>query len=286
MNINSNKILEFLYPFIIISSISYLLCTILFIYLPKTKIEYISGDISSIDFTKYNFMDAFGLIKVKEKEIIKKVEPIVSKPSKPRYRILDKITLQAIFSKGNDDGIIVIEEKSTSKTHMLKKGDGFKEFILTRIENIYAIFSKDGKDYKFHIDREGEELEYEIINKVNKRTSEWEEKVKVTGSSVKVTRKYLNSYVKNIDKVWKNIAIREVMTDGKISGFKVTKVNSKSVFAVLGLKKNDIIKKVNNKSLTNYNEAFKIYNNIDKINYFNILIIRDNKEMELSYDID
>ena len=76
------------------------------------------------------------------------------------------------------------------------------------------------------------------------------------------------------------------MTDGKISGFKVTKVNSKSVFAVLGLKKNDIIKKVNNKSLTNYNEAFKIYNNIDKINYFNILIIRDNKEMELSYDID
>jgi general secretion pathway protein C len=54
----------------------------------------------------------------------------------------------------------------------------------------------------------------------------------------------------------------------------------------LGLRKGDIIKAVNNIELKSYNDAFSIYKKINKINNLNILILRNDREMELDYEIE
>ena len=76
------------------------------------------------------------------------------------------------------------------------------------------------------------------------------------------------------------------MTDGKITGFRINSVTKNSVFDKLGLKQGDIIKSVNNIAMSNYQDAFNMYNKINTIKYFNMKIIRNNKEMELDYEID
>lgn len=96
----------------------------------------------------------------------------------------------------------------------------------------------------------------------------------------------LKSYSKNLKKIWNNIGLRTAKKDGKIIGFKIYKLNQKSVFADLGLKHNDILTKVNNIELNNYQNAFKIYKLVDKMDLMQLTILRDNKEMEITYEIE
>ena len=87
-------------------------------------------------------------------------------------------------------------------------------------------------------------------------------------------------------KIWKNISIHEVKKNGKINGFKVNKINQNSVFAKLGLKEGDLIIKLNNKKLDSYREALKIYKHIDDLDSVQIVVMRNNQEVELVYEIN
>ena len=58
------------------------------------------------------------------------------------------------------------------------------------------------------------------------------------------------------------------------------------MFDNLGLKTGDIITKVNNVKLNNYSKAFKIYKNMRNIKHLNIEILRNNRRMELNYEIN
>ena len=108
----------------------------------------------------------------------------------------------------------------------------------------------------------------------------------VSEDKISVSREYLNLYISNSDKIWREILIKETKdSKGKINGFKVKGLSKKSVFKKLGLKKGDIIKIVNNIELKSYDDAFGIYKKIDKIQDLNIEILRGNTEMELYYEI-
>ena len=137
--------------------------------------------------------------------------------------------------------------------------------------------------YKLSIKQSGKK--FEIITKKS-RDSKWSEKIVFDGDNVSVKRKYLDSYVNNIEKVWKDIKISEVKSNGFISGFKVSNITQGSMFDNLGLKTGDIITKVNNVKLNNYSKAFKIYKNMRNIKHLNIEILRNNRRMELNYEIN
>ena len=104
---------------------------------------------------------------------------------------------------------------------------------------------------------------------------------------LKVSNQNIKKYIKDFDSIWKSIAIKETLDENKkINGFKIISIAKNSAFDKLGLKKGDIIKKVNNTVLKSYADAFKIYNKIGKINNLQITILRKNEEMEINYEID
>jgi general secretion pathway protein C len=199
------------------------------------------------------------------------------KPIKKDYALLSNIILKAIYSSSKNSGWIIISEKSSSKTHMLGIGDKFKSYELKQIFDRYVIFSKNNQEYKVTLSKE-----MEI------KTTKVEEKKKSKNnntSNFEVTREIINSYVKDFDKIWKHIAIKEYKRDGKIIGFKVYGLSKNSIFKELGLKKGDIITSVNNVELKTYQDAFDIYKNIEYIDDVQISILRKNKPMELEYEI-
>ena len=88
------------------------------------------------------------------------------------------------------------------------------------------------------------------------------------------------------EQLWKDIAISEVKKGKKIEGFKVTRINKDSKMALLGLQKGDLIVKVNNIALKSYKAAMDIYAKIDKMTTIQIVVIRNNQEKELIYEIN
>jgi len=67
---------------------------------------------------------------------------------------------------------------------------------------------------------------------------------------------------------------------------KKIRIDPNSKFATLGLRKGDVIIKANNIPLKSYRDAMNVYKNINKFDAINIVVMRNNQEKELVYEIN
>lgn len=271
MNLNFNKILKTIFPYIYIALAAYIISTIIFLFLPKNGVDFEDVSLNQLEYKNYSgFYSSNGVV--------------INNRLKNRANIsldsLSKYILKAIYSTSSNSGWIIIESKSSKDTTILQQLEEFNGYTLTKLYKKYVIFEKNSKEYKLELPKE-ENLTYKIEN-----NNSIKENIVVKEGSVAVQRDYLNTYVNDLGKVWKDIAIQEIRENGKIDGFKINGVNKNSVFEKLGLKKNDIIKSINGNILKSYADAFKIYNGINKLNYLRLEVLRNNEVVELNYEIN
>ena len=191
----------------------------------------------------------------------------------------------------NGTKVIVTVEKA-GKTKVFAKGGNIDGFVLDSAGSNYAIFKKAGKDFKLMLkgSREKSKTNNKGVNKevasVKKPKKDNDKGISKSdyGSTV-VQRGLLDSYTKDIDKVWKDIGINEYKENSKLKGFKINFIKQGSDFEKLGLRRGDILKVVNGEELTSYNAAFSFYKNMESVENLSLTIIRDNQEMELEYEI-
>jgi type II secretion system protein C len=183
--------------------------------------------------------------------------------------------LKALY--GNEEhGVVVVATKSNPKeSQIIGIGEAFMGYKLIGISLNNASFEKGG--VKFILEMQKSDMKYQPILE-NKKTF-------IANMPVSISKNDINNYAQNPKQIWKDIAISEVKTDGKITGFKVTRINPKSRFAELGLEKDDIIIKANNIALTSYQEAINIYQKIDTLESVQITFLRNNQEQEIVYEI-
>jgi general secretion pathway protein C len=273
MNIDFNKLIQKSIPYTFVILLAYLSATIIFIYLPKTGVDFIQKNSNnSLIYKKYDGFYSTVRKTVRKKEVKKQ----------KKKQTLEKYDLKAIYSTTSNAGWITIEESSNKKSHILSQFDEIDGYLLTKLYKNYVLFEKAAKEYRLDIKQDTQNIKYELEQTVDNI----KENLIISNDTVTVKRNYLNSYINDIDKVWNNISINEIKKNGVLDGFKISSVAKKSVFGKLGLKKGDIIKSINNNVLTSYADAFKVYNNINNTKYLNLEILRNNEIMELNYEID
>jgi len=294
MNINFNTIVSKSIPFVGLASLAYALNTGLYFYLPKT-LEYNPVSYNyNIEYSKYKFDKNLKEIIIKKKKVVEKKKVV----KKKEYKLNANIVLKAIYASSNNSGWIIIGEKSSSKTYMLSIGEKFKEFELQLVYSTYAIFTKNNKEYRLDLLSEKEKK----LNLTTKKDSSLDKKqdIKVVDkvkeeefkaikqendNQFALKRTLINSYTKNLKKIWRDISINDYKQNGVLVGFEIRRINQNSVFAKLGLRDGDIIKSVNNIKMTSYSNAFSVYKKLSKTKDLNFLILRGNNEMELEYEI-
>ena len=274
MNINFSNMIKQSIPFFVVVAIAYVLNSVLFLVLPKSGVDFeVKKDIA-LEYRKFTIKKLF---KEKEKQSIKVVKKV-----NQEYKLLSNITLKAVYAINAQKAWIIIANKA-GKTFILSVDEDHKGYKLIKVQSKYVIFEKANQEYKVELLKD--KLNYSI-KKMLKDSPKVESEIIVLDDKVSVQRAYLNSYINNFEKIWKDITIIENKNkNGDIDGFKVTRVKAKSTFAKLGLEKGDIIKSINNIILRSYNDAFSIYKKINKIKDLNILILRNGREMELNYEI-
>lgn len=291
MNINFSSIIKYLMPFFIILSMAYLLNSILYFMLPSKGIEFVEQQNIALDYRKFNVRQFLyvKVIKVVKKppppvviKVVKKPPPVVIKVvKKPEYQLLVNIVLKAIYAIDETQGLIIIEDK-TKKTYMLSVGENFKEYELVRIYPNYVIFFKSNKEYKLKLNN-NKNLKFSITKKSK---SQDDVNIMVLEDKIVIQRTYLNSYINDFNKIWNDISIIEHKNkNGHIVGFKVTNLNTQSIFEKLGLRQGDIITSVNNIELKSYNSAFSLYKKINKMKDLTMQVLRNSREVELQYEI-
>ncbi len=270
MNTVTNSLFDLFFKYFKLFTIIFFINSILFIYLPKKSVEYVDRNTESNEFYHIN------LNKVFEEKKEKKTKRVVRKVT----RKINSIVLKAIYAYENKKGWIIVSTKSNpNKTKIITIGDKYLDYRLKELYPQKAIFELNNIEYEISLD-----------NKINtKSISPKSPKTQKTDYSkpIGVSKKYVKRYMKDFDAIWRSIAIKEVVdSNKKIKGFKILSIARNSAFSKLGLRKNDIIKKVNNTTLKSYADAFNIYNNIDKYDNLQITVDRKGKEMEINYEID
>ncbi len=191
---------------------------------------------------------------------------------------ISSMTLKGLFGN-KDKGFVVIAMRSApKKTNIVSVGDVFKGYTLTSITLTGVIFEKNGKEYVLY------------LKKPDRKTKQYIEHIKGTpiqpGTPIEVTRADVSHYIKNPKEIWNEISIVEVKDGKKIKGFKVSRIKKMSKMEALGLRVGDLIIKANNVRFVSYADVLNIYKHIDKLDALQLVVIRNNQEVELVYEIN
>lgn len=276
MNINFNKLISKTLPFFILFVILFIVTKIVYMQLPKESVEFIKESSKTIEYKSYNFTNSF----------IDKSTPIKTKQIKnikAEYVLNDNILLQAIYQLGDEKGFAVILERGKNKPNTIGVNESFKGYKLISIKPTFVLFEKESKIYKLYMKDKIGNINTTSNSPIISNIKPTIEKRSENNYSVK--KQDIQSYTTDLKKIWNNIGLKTEKVKGKPIGFKVYKLNNKSVFADLGLKKGDILTEANGLKLDSYQNAFKLYNKINSMSLLKFTILRDNQEMELEYEI-
>jgi len=189
---------------------------------------------------------------------------------------ITNMVLKGLYGTKSRGFVIVARKSSPKVTTIVEVGEEYLGFRLKSIIPNGAVFTKGGKEYILELEKL--KLQKSFINRVEKKSS---------SNSVKnVSRSDITYYSKNPTKIWKEISIRPLKNGRKLKGFKVTKVVRGSKMAELGLQKNDVIIRANNIELNSLKSVTDLYSNMSNINAIELVVLRNNQEKELVYEIN
>ncbi|NOQ31454.1 MAG: hypothetical protein GQ570_10050 [Helicobacteraceae bacterium] len=253
-------------------------------YLPKSGFDFNEKISFAPEYARYSVSNILT-----EKEVVKEVvevavvETVIETP----LTNISDIILKGIY-KTDSGGYIIVVLKSDTSSAILSVNDSFNSYKLLEIKTYSAIFERNGKKYVLYMaNHTADEVEELPVKKkdLKKRSIQRRQKPTVSLKERVIKRRDIKQYTKNFNQIWNDIRIDDYVVNGKLAGFKVIKMKPMTIFTQLGLKKGDIIKKVNNQALKSYADAFNMYEKINKLDALKITVLRNGSETDLLYDI-
>jgi len=238
-------------------------------FLPSDGIELQIKDNYKPRYQRVDFKNMVNNIVIEKSVVIEK--PTVA-PA------IDNMILKALYGVGSKGFAIVAMKASPKKTSIISVGEDFSGYALKTILGNGVVFTKEGKEHVLFMNM----IEKKIMEQIKKPVY-----IPAKAEDKKtVSKKDIQSYAKNPKQIWKDIAIDEVKVGNEIKGFKVNRINKKSKMYALGLKVGDIIVEVNNVRLKSYKDALDVYKDINNLSTVQIIVLRNNTEVELVYEIN
>ena len=213
---------------------------------------------------------------------------VKSKP-KPKPEKFNKFILTGIYNSSSKK-IIALEY--LSKSYVLETGESIEGYKFTKLYPTYAIFEKDGKEFKLDFNKKSPQkksqsnIETDNVAKVEKPKEEVKkEKIERAGDTTYIPKNLFNKYKTDMGSIQKSIGVVPSMVDGKLNGFKIRYVKRGSDFEKLGIKRGDIVTAINGEQLNNFKVPLEFFNNLDSITAATLTIKRGNEIKELEYEV-
>ncbi|BDY13458.1 hypothetical protein HCR_17700 [Hydrogenimonas cancrithermarum] len=223
---------------------------------------------------RYPFAHAFAL---RKKDATRRVKPHNKPPATLKGYTL---TMTAV---GSPSMAIVLHN---GKSKLLTVGETIDGFELAEVFTDRIKLLKNGREYWLTMKKtkSGSLSTSRSKKKSGNETAALTEQIRQEGDTYYVPRELLDE-MRDVKKIFKYIAINPVYKANKLVGFGITNVKKGSVFDKMGLRKRDIIEKIDGKPITNEGDAFKYFNKINELSTLSLTIKRGSQRKELHYEI-
>ncbi|MDQ7042687.1 MAG: hypothetical protein Q9M34_04065 [Sulfurimonas sp.] len=270
-NLSNAKLLSTITKLLILLLIAKIIGILVWWYLPSEGVELHAKKSYGAQYQRVDFKNM--LVKSKVKEAQKSQEVTTSAYS------INSLVLKGLYGSRFNGFAIVAKKATPKKTSIISVGEVYAGYRLKEIELKQVIFTKASKEYVLA-------LEDTRAKKLTKAVTRAKKNIATDSNTQKsVSKEDIRAYSANPSKIWKDIAIAPLKKGGKIVGFKVNRIKANSKMATLGLQEGDVIIKANNIELKSFKDALDLYKKIDKIETISLVILRNNQEREIIYDI-
>ncbi|WP_024955744.1 hypothetical protein [Sulfurospirillum arcachonense] len=190
-----------------------------------------------------------------------------------RVKSFKNMHLKACYIESGKKFIVVEENKKVSFINLEEEYKGAK---LIEVHSNAAVFMQQGKNITLSMQEDKSQKNSMKIYKDESNDEKY----------INIKKEDFQKYIKNPKEVVKDIRIREIIQDNSFEGLKITFLRKGSLFDTMSLKKEDIIKTINDKNITGTISLMPYYNNLKNSSALKIGLQRDGKMKEIVYEID
>ncbi|MGA7145305.1 MAG: type II secretion system protein GspC [Desulfobacterales bacterium] len=189
-----------------------------------------------------------------------------------------KLDLLGTITGDQREAYAVIEDTATKQQNLFRIGDTVQNAIVKMILREKVVLNVNGKDeiLKIQKDRQGP-------TSFNTQATAF----RPEGSqNISVKRSQMESAIRNVNTLMKQIRIRPNFRNGKPDGLRLTGIRPNSIFYNMGLKSGDILMGANGKPIESVEDVFKLYQNLQSSSKVQLEIKRRGRPKTIDYHIE
>lgn len=188
-----------------------------------------------------------------------------------------KLKLLGTVAGDKKEAYAVIEEAAGKRQNLYRIGDTIQKATLKMIFREKVVLRVNGKD---------EILGIEEIRDSQKTGGFSKRSIPESSQNITLKRSLIETAVKDVNKLMKQIRIRPHFTNGEPDGFRLTGIRPNSIFYKMGLKSGDIISGVDGKTIESVDDALKFYQNLQSSPNMQLQIKRRGRMKTIDYNIE
>jgi len=185
----------------------------------------------------------------------------------------------------------VIEETERKHQNLYRIGDTIQNASIKMILREKVILRVNGKDEILGIEEvpsgsRDSGRPSSIASRRSQKKRPFKRSSTADSQNITLDRSKIESAVKNVNDLMKNVRIQPHFTDGQPDGFRLTGVRPNSFFSNMGLKSGDVITGVDGKKIESVDDAFKLYQGLQSSSNIQLQLKRKGQQKNINYKID
>ncbi len=181
----------------------------------------------------------------------------------------------------------IIEDKSKRRDDLYQKGDKIQDMEVSEIMADSVVLMKGTQKMILYIDEQGEKLKTTEERIVAERPSlsDFPSIENPSPNKWVLSREDVLQATRNVSQIMSDLKIRPHFSDGKMEGFRIDDINQGSIALAMGMKKGDVVTKINGETIDSPKKIFEFYRNLEKSSSIQLEVSRGDSTETLTYEI-
>jgi general secretion pathway protein C len=188
-----------------------------------------------------------------------------------------KLNLLGTITGDEKEAYAVIEDLIDKKQDLYRIGDTIQNATVKMILREKVVLNVNGKDEILGIEKASK-------SQTIKRPSR--ELARTSSQNITVKRSQIDTAIKDVNTLMKQIRIRPNFKNGKPDGLRLTGIRPNSIFYNMGLKSGDVIMGVDGKNIESVDDALKFYQSLQSSSRVQVQIKRRGRLKTIDYRIE
>jgi general secretion pathway protein C len=191
------------------------------------------------------------------------------------------IQLKGIITGDPKDSFAIIEDMDKRKQDIYRLNDDIKGATLIEILKDKVILLRDGQRETLIMKpyEENKQRSRATKRKIPKAVE------RITSSRYVLNKESLSSTIGNLNQFMTQLKVTPHFESGKPEGFQISMIKPRSLIGEMGLRNGDIIKRINNMTIENPEQAIEVYQQLQNATSLTIEIQRGKRRRVFNYEI-